>query len=111
MKPTTWPFFWSACTTRFLCAGESAHKRPCRQPLGQLLVGHFFHVVAEQDFFGVDADLRADFARDQIVVAGQNFHGHAMLAQRGDGGFGRVLGRIEKRQIAGQNQFSSSALE
>ncbi len=22
MKPTTCPFFWSACTTRFLCAGE-----------------------------------------------------------------------------------------
>ena len=58
--------------------------------LGQLLVRHFFHVVAEQDFFGVDADLGADLARDQIVVAGQNLHRHAVLPQRGNGGLAAV---------------------
>jgi hypothetical protein len=41
----------------------------------------FFHLAAEQDFFRVDADFGADFARDQIVVAGEHFHRDAVLPQ------------------------------
>ena len=72
--------------------------------LGELLVGHVFHLAAEQDFFRVNADFAAHLARDEVVVAGQHLHRHAVLPQRGDGLGGGVLGRIEKREIAGQDQ-------
>ena len=73
--------------------------------VGELFVGHLFHVIAEDDLFGVDPDLGADLAGDQIVVAGEHLDGHAMLPQSGDGLGGGVLGRIEKREVAGQHEL------
>ena len=72
--------------------------------LGELGIRHFFHVVAENDFFRVDADFGADLARDEIVVAGQHLDGDAVLAQNGNGFFRAVFGRIEKGEIAGQDE-------
>ena len=51
---------------RCLCAGESRAKTLNRSTnFGQFVVGHRFDFAAEQDFFGLDADLGADLARDQ----------------------------------------------
>ena len=74
--------------------------------LGELRVGHVFHLAAEQDFFGVNADFAANLARDEVVVAGEHLDGDAVLPQRGDGLGGGVLGRIEKREVAGQDQIA-----
>ena len=54
----------------------------------------------------MNADFAANLARDQVVVAGQHLDGDAVLPQRFDG-FGRgVLGRVEKRQVAGQDKVA-----
>ena len=72
--------------------------------LGQLRVGHGLDLAAEHDLLGIDADLGADLAGDEVVVAGQDLDGHAVLAQGGDGFGGGVLGRVEEGEVAGQDQ-------
>ena len=107
MNPTTCLLRCSACTTRFLCAGERrANTSVVSTSLRKLFVGHVFHLAAEQDFLRVDADFAAHLARDEVVVAGEHFHRHAVLPQRGDGLGGGILGRVEKREVAGQDQFA-----
>ena len=74
--------------------------------LGQLRVGHGLDLAAEHDLLGIDADLGADLAGDQVVVAGQHLDGDAVLAQHGDGLGGGVLGRVEEGEVAGQDQVA-----
>ena len=52
----------------------------------------------------MQAHLVADLAGDEIVVAGQYFHDDAVLLQRGDGLGGGFLGRIQKGDVALENQ-------
>ena len=70
--------------------------------LGELRVGHAFDLAAEQDLIGLNADFLAYFARDEIIVTGQDFDGHAMLPENGDGLGGGVFRWIQKSQAAGQ---------
>ena len=107
MKPTTWPFALERLDDALLVRGREA-----REDVGPSTAsascasGHRLDLAAEQDFFRINADFGADLARDEVVVAGQHFDGDAVLAQRGDGFGGGVLGRIEEGEIAGQDQIA-----
>ena len=68
---------------------------------GQLLFRHGLDLAAENDFFRTDADFVANFARDQVVVAGENLDGDTVLAKNLDGFGGGVLGWVEESQVTG----------
>ena len=70
----------------------------------QVGVAHRLDFRAEQDFLRGNADLAADLTRDEIVVAGEHFHPHAVGLQCGDGGGRGVLRRIEKGEVAAQDE-------
>ncbi len=66
----------------FLVRGRKPRKNVRGFHLGgQLFIGQVFHLVAEQDFFRVNANFAANLAGDEIVVAGQHLDGHAVLPQ------------------------------
>ena len=78
-----------------LVSGREAGEKSCLLcRLGQFGVGHFLDFVAQQHRVGEEADVAAHLAADQVVVAGKDLHGNAMLVKRFNcrcsGGFGRV---------------------
>src|SRR5579862_4462847 len=90
----------------FVCGRKAGEHVHCFDRFSEIRVVHRFDLAAKQDFFGVNADFTANFASDQIVVAGQNFHRDTMLAQGLDGFGCGVLGWIEKGEIAGQHEVT-----
>src|SRR6516162_4446581 len=58
------------------------------------------HVPAEHWLAGIEADLAADLASNDHVVAGQDLDRDPMLAQRGDCRSRSLLRRIEKGEEA-----------
>lgn len=60
--------------------------------------------VSEDDVLGVQADLRTDMVRDQITVAGQNLHHHAIATECCErlGGIGQR--RVSKGEETSQRQ-------
>ena len=74
----------SALMIRCLCAGETPgeQRRASRRPSASSLVGHPLDVGAEQHAVGREADLLADLARDQLVVAGDDLDRDAVRLQR-----------------------------
>src|SRR5215469_164918 len=74
------------------------------QPFRQLLIGHLVEVAAEQDVIGHHANLTADLARDDVVIAGQDLHSDPGARQRSDRGAGTLLWRVKKSDEAQQRQ-------
>ena len=74
--------------------------------LGQLGVGHGLDLRAQEHAIGGQPDLVADLAADQLVVAGEHLHRHAVVLQRQDRGGGRLLGRIEEGDVALEHQLA-----
>jgi hypothetical protein len=62
-------------------------------------------LVAGDDGLRRQADVAADFARDERVVAGQYFDGYARFFQRFKGGPGRFFRRIEEGDVAQENEI------
>ena len=92
---------------RCLCAGESRAKMwVVSDGFGEFVVGHRFDLAAEEDIVGFQAYLPADLAGHEIVVAGEDFHGDAVLLQRVDRLGCRVLRRIEKGDITLEDQVA-----
>ena len=105
MKPTTWPLFLKRLYDSLLVRGREPRKNVGWSTASDNSASDIVSTwPAEQDFFGIKADFAADLARDKIVVAGEHFHCDAVLVQSGDGFGCRLLGRVEKCQIAGQHQ-------
>ena len=107
MKPTVCLRDCSALMIRCLCAGEtraksvvfSAASASCSSVI-------FLDVVAQQHELGGQPDLLADLAGHQVVVAGDDLDRHAVALQRLDGGGGGLLGRIEERDVAVEDQVA-----
>jgi len=68
-----------------------------------LRIRHGLDLAAQNDFFRLNTDLLADFARDEVIVAGEDLDRDTVLAQNGDGLGSGVLGRIEECEITGEN--------
>ena len=101
------PLFLERLHNAFFVRGRKTRKHIHGfHGLGQLRVGHRFHLAADQDFFRVNADFAAYLAGDEVVVAGQNLDRHPMLPQSLDGLGRGVLGGIEEREVSGQNQIA-----
>ena len=67
---------------RFFCPGETrANTVVSSATVGQRRVGHPLQLVAEHDAARIEPDLRADVARHQFVVAGQDLDGHAIAPE------------------------------
>ena len=66
---------------RCLCAGERRAKTwVVSSGFGEFVVGHRLDLAAEENVVGVQADLPADLAGHEVVVAGQDFDGDAVFA-------------------------------
>ena len=74
--------------------------------LRQLVVVHGLNLRTQEDLAGVELHLAADLARDDIVVAGQDLHRHALLRQRRDGRPGALLRWIEEGDVTEQRQVA-----
>ena len=72
----------------------------------QFVVGHRFDLGAQENVVGIKPHLTADFAGNQIIVAGQDFHGDAVSLQRLDSLCGRVLRGIEEGDVAFEDQVA-----
>ena len=93
--------------TRCLCAGESrANSDGLLGGLGEFGVGHFLDVAAEEHGVGGEADVLADLAADELVIAGEDFHGDAVFVQGGEGAGGGLLGRVEESDIAFEDEVA-----
>ena len=53
----------------------------------------------------VEPHVAADFARHEVVVAGENLDTHAMVCEGADCRSGALLGRIEKADEAGEDEI------
>ena len=77
-----------------------------RDPFGRLLelgVGHRLDRTAEQQPRGIQADVPAHLAGDQLVVAGEDLDRDAVGAEGGDRRGGRLLGRVEEGDESAQD--------
>ena len=63
-------------------------------------VAHRFDCVAQERNRVREADLIADFARDELIVARDDFHRHAMSRERFDRRSGGLFRRIEEGDIS-----------
>ena len=111
MKPTTWPAARRAlddaspsasgvrraktsCSVDGRGEGRRRPARRARVPVTTLVRG--------------EADVVADLAGDELVVAGEDLHPHAVLARASAMALlGRVLGRIEEGEVAEQDEAAT----
>ena len=68
--------------------------------LGQFGIGHGFDLPAQQHAVGGQADLLADLAAYQLVVAGEGLDRDAVVLQGQDGRGRGFLGRVEESDVA-----------
>ncbi len=107
MKPTVCLRDCRAWMIRCLWAGETrANSVVFSAASASSLVGHLLDVGAQQDELGREPDLLADLAGDEIVVAGDDLDRDAVALQRLDGRRGGLLGRVEERDVAVQDQVA-----
>src|ERR1035438_3553373 len=78
---------------------EAGEQRGLLGRIGQLGIGHFLDVRAQQHGIGRKSHVLAHLAADQIVVAGENLNSDAMLVKGLDGRSRGVLGRVQKRDV------------
>ena len=64
----------------------------------QVAIRHRFNLGAGQNTVGIDAHFQANTRRNHRVIAGQHFHRHAVIAQRGNGFSRALFRRIEESQ-------------
>jgi hypothetical protein len=84
---------------------DAGEERGRGDGVGERFVGHFFDGVAEQDDRGVEADVSADLARDELVVARDDLDRHAVSLERADRLARALLGRIEERDVSLKNEI------
>jgi hypothetical protein len=89
---------------RFLGRGDLREDRNRCGEIRQCGVAHLFDFGAERDAVHLEANLAADLAGDNLIVAGENLDRDARLIERGDGGAGAFLRRVEKGDVAEQRQ-------
>ena len=84
-KPSTWLRALSVRIMRFFWAGETRAKTVgVLDHVGERRVAHTVQIFTEYDVFGVNADLGADVARNQFIVAGHNLEASAVAPHRSD---------------------------
>ena len=72
----------------------------------ELLLAQPVKLVPGDQLLDIQPDVRADFAGDKFVVAGQHLEGHTQLVHALNGGAGAGLGGIEKCQVALEREFA-----
>ena len=82
--------------------GELGEDLCALHGFGQRRIVHLFYLAAQQQRLIRQANVAAYLARDTVVVAGQDFHGHAMCAQRCQCRCGAFFWRVQKGDIARQ---------
>ena len=86
---------------RSLWEGESLAKTVVDfGGFGQLRLVHSFDLGAEQDMVDRQADLLADVAGHDVIVAGQDLDSHVMLVELAQRLGGGRFGRVQEGQVA-----------
>ena len=101
------PFALQGADDPLLVGGrQPGEERRVLRGLGKLGVVHGLDLGAQQDAIGREAHFLANLAADQLVVAGEDLDGHAVVFQRRNRRRRGVLGRIEEGHVAHQHQVA-----
>ena len=100
-KPTTCPLRCSALITRAFCCGESLANTVARSAASASASSDIASSsLPSTHASDLQADVAAHLARDDLVVAGEDLHLHAVLAQHRDRRQRGFLGRVEEGDVA-----------
>ncbi len=85
---------------------EAGEERGLLRRVGQLGVGHFLHIAAQEHGVGRKAHVLANLSADELVVPGEDFYRHAVLVKGLDGASRGVLGRVQKRDVSFEHEVA-----
>ena len=80
---------------------ETSERRAWLSPrgIGQLGIGHFLQIDAEQHGVSRETHVFANLSADELVVPGKDFYRYAVLTQGLNGTSRSGLGRVQKRDV------------
>ena len=74
--------------------------------IGKFIFAHLFDLTAKNNLAGLKLHFPTNLARDDFIVASQDFHGHAPLGQGGNRWPRALFGWVEKGDVSKQRQVT-----
>ena len=89
-----------------MCGRHAGEQSGLTRRFAQFLVRHLLDIAADEHRFGIEPNIFADFAADEVVIAREDLNGNTVASQCLNSMASRLFGRIEEGDIALENEIA-----